>query len=90
MQKWLLIQALNYLNGAIGGTRYTAEQLEAGAAYWICQGSPAKIDEQIAAGILLNVPQVNTAQPVCWTPLQLEGAYAYILCKLMSTVFGPT
>lgn len=89
MQKWLLIQALNYANQALGGTLYTADQLEAGSEGWRCQGSPSKIDEQIAAGIVANLAGVNTAQPVCWTPLQLEGALAFIICKVMSNALGP-
>lgn len=89
MQKWLLIQALNYINSVLGGTLYTADQLEAGAEGWVCQGSPNKIDEQIAMGIVSNVPAINTSQPVCWTPLQIEGALAFILCKVLSSALGP-
>lgn len=78
MQKWLLLQLLN----AMLTSPQELSALKEAAQSYICQGSPAKIDAIIAAGIAANLPRVNLAQPVCWTPLELEGALAYVLCKL--------
>lgn len=78
MQKWLIIQLLN----AMLTSPATLDALKEAAQSYICLGSPAKIDAVIATGIAVNLPGVNLAQPVCWTPLELEGALAYVLCKL--------
>lgn len=88
-QKYLLLQLLAAANTKAGGDTYTLSQLKAAAADWICQGSPAKIDEQIAQFIASDLTDVDTDQPVCWTPLELEGALAYILCQLLATINAP-
>lgn len=77
MQKWLLLQFLNDLLTV----PKTLDALKEASQSYVCQGSPAKIDAIIAAG-LATIPGINTAQPVCWTPSELEGALAYVLCAL--------
>ncbi len=89
MQKWLLIQAIAYFNAQLGGSAYTPAQLKAAAQAWVCQGSPAKIREQMAEMIVDNMGVfADTDQPVCWTPLELEGALLFIICKAFNSA-GP-
>lgn len=58
------------------------------APYW-CEGSAAKIKllqaQQVADGLVGAV----TAQPVCWTPQQLEGAIAFLYCDLLNQINAP-
>jgi len=81
-QRFLLLQLLK----ALLDSPQTLDELKADAAGWVCQGSPAKLRALQAQLIATSLPDVVTAQPVCWTPLQLEGAIAYVLCKLVSQV----
>lgn len=53
------------------------------APYW-CQGSAAKIRLLQAQQVAARLPGVVTAQPVCWTPQQLEGAIAFLVCDLLN------
>lgn len=51
--------------------------------YW-CQQSVAKIRMLQAQQVAARLPGVVTAQPVCWTPQQLEGAIAFLVCDLLN------
>lgn len=78
MAKFLLIQLLNsLLNSPL-----ELSALKSLAAAYRCQGSPAKIQALWTASIISGLRGVETAQPVCWTPNELEGALAYLVCKL--------
>jgi hypothetical protein len=90
VQKSLLLQLLASINAALGGTAYTSDQLKEAADAYRCQGSVSKIDEQIAYNILTYLDGADATQPVCWTPLELEGALAFIVCSILNTLGTPT
>ena len=79
-QRFLLLQLLN----ALMTSPQTLDNLKANSAGWICQGSPSKLRTLEAQMIATDLTAVVTAQPICWTPLQLEGAIAYVTCKLLA------
>lgn len=84
MQRYLLLQLLNYVNGLLGGTRYELSVLKEAGNQAACQGSPALLQLLQAEGIVELLPSVDQSQPVCWTPIELEGAIAYIMCKILA------
>jgi hypothetical protein len=89
MQRFLLLQLLCAANAAIGGIALCdLTSLKAASQAWVCQGSPAALQAQQANLIVANLAGVNTSQPVCWTPSELEGAITYIICNLLNTIEG--
>lgn len=84
-QRFLLMQLLN----ALLTSPQTLDQLKEDSNGWWCQGSPAKLRALQAQMVGTDLVGAVTAQPVCWTPLQLEGAIAYLYCKLLGQVSAP-
>lgn len=84
-QRWLLLQLLN----ALMTSPATLDTLKTDAQGWICQGSPSKLRMLQAQLIGADLSGVVTAQPVCWTPLEIEGAIAFLTCKLLNQISGP-
>jgi hypothetical protein len=81
-QRFLLLQLLN----ALMASPQTLDNLKQNSSGWICQGSPAKLRALQAQMVGTDLAGVVTAQPICWTPLQLEGAIAYLYCKLLAQI----
>jgi hypothetical protein len=78
-QRFLLLQLLN----ALLTSPQTLDQLKTDSNGWWCQGSPAKLRALQAQMVATDLSGAVTAQPICWTPLQLEGAISYVTCKLL-------
>lgn len=85
MQSWLLLQLLNSLLTS----PLELAALKVAAQGYVCQGSPSQIKLGEAAAIAAGLIRPDLSQPVCWTPLELEGAIAYVICKLLAQVGGP-
>ena len=81
-QRFMLLQLLN----ALLDTPLTLDQLKTASDGWWCQGSPAKIRALQAQMVGTDLEGAVTAQPICWTPLQLEGAIGYLYCGLLAQV----
>ncbi len=79
-QQFLLLQLLN----ALMDSPETLDQLKADSAGYVCQGSTYKLQALQAQMIADGLAEVVTAQPICWTLQQLEGAIAYTICKLLA------
>ena len=80
-QRFLLMQLLNALLNSphsLSTLKNTDSQ-----PYW-CQGSTAKIKTLQAQQVASRLTGVTTAQPVCWTPQQVEGAIAFLYCSLLN------
>lgn len=84
-QRFLLLQLLNGLLDS----PLTLDQLKENSNGWWCQGSPAKIRALQAQMVATDLDGVVTAQPICWTPLQLEGAIGYLYCSLLDQIAPP-
>src|SRR5262245_46540511 len=81
-QSFMLMQLLN----ALLDSPLTLDQLKAAAAGYVCEGSPAKLRTIQAQLVADNLDGVVTAQPICWTPLQLSGAITYLYCSLLNQI----
>ncbi len=81
MQQWLLIQLLN----ALLDSPLTLDQLLTNAQGYVCQ-SPNAIRQLTADMIVNGLDGVNTAQPVCLTPQELQGEMAYLVCALLAQI----
>ena len=79
-QQFLLLQLLN----ALMTSPETLDQLKADSAGYVCQGSTYKLQMLQAQLIASNLSDVVTAQPICWTLQELEGAITYVICKLLA------
>jgi hypothetical protein len=83
-QRFLLLQLLN----ALQTSPQTLDELKTDSDGWWCQGSPAKLRALQAQMVGDGLEGAVTVQPVCWTPLQLEGAISYLYCKLLAQIAG--
>lgn len=82
-QRFLLMQLLN----ALLNTPKTLDELKnTDSAGYICQGSATQLRMLQAQMVATGLSGVTTAQPVCWTPQQLEGAIAYLYCELLAQI----
>lgn len=79
-QQFLLLQLLN----ALLTSPQTLDQLKADSAGYVCQGSTYKLQMLQAQMIAERLSGAVTAQPICWTLQQLEGAIAYVICELLA------
>ena len=85
-QRFLLMQLLN----ALLDTPETLDNLQnVDSAGYICQGSATQLRMLQAQMVAAGLDNVVTAQPVCWTPLQIEGAIAYLYCELLAQLNAP-
>ena len=89
-QKWVFIQLLcavvNYYGGEELHDCTDAEALKDLAAPWLCQGSPEKLRAHQMEILKDAFPLVNFDQPVCWSPLELEGTFTALICELTSLI----
>lgn len=94
MQDYLMIRFLCTVAGTLGSTIDCTDEaaLKALADEWLCEGSPAVIMTKIAQMICEQVSRETidcTVQPACWTPLQLAGAKAYLICHILELAAAP-
>lgn len=66
----------------------TDDALKTQAANWACQGSAEKIRQLQMQMICDSTIGFDCSQPVCWTPLQIEGAMAYVICEIINQLEG--
>lgn len=86
-QRFILMQLLcAAVNGAGGASECGLDALKAASQDWICQGSPSKLRLIQTQMICENLADVDCSQPVCWTPLELEGAITYLTCQLLNAL----
>jgi hypothetical protein len=89
-QKWVFLQLLcgivNYYAGETLHDCTDADALKELAAPWLCQGSPAKLRAHQMEIVCEAFPLLDCSQPVCWSPLELEGAYTALICELAAIV----
>ena len=89
-QKWIFLQLLcgvvNYYADEQLHDCTDADALKELAAPWLCQGSPAKLRAHQMEILCAAFPLLNCDQPVCWSPLELEGAFTALICELAALI----